>query len=302
MENPAPSNISKPSLEVSLVPESPQVNILGFLSFNFVCLPLFFPFRLENSIAMGRLHQDDPPASSSHSLHTLDEAPPPYSDDPEPGESVHHGQLFQPAHPVQAVKPPASIRPLRIIDSAYVLPGGTDIKPHDKVALTLTPLLSTDPEGLYEAIRRQIKLPPRPLLSIHGSHTETSHGSDKDKKSNSVTDFHFRLDLAETMLTGWEGGHQDINWMEVEINTDEDLKKAYRGGILRSHAYKAPKSRGVSLDESSDALISHDADDEQDNGRSGPQALRLWCERFCRDPAPVKSYVLLSSASRKHCC
>ncbi|KAJ5554981.1 hypothetical protein N7461_003451 [Penicillium sp. DV-2018c] len=217
---------------------------------------------------MGRLHQDDLPASSSHSLHTLDEAPPPYTDDPELDEPVHHGQLFRPIHhPIQAVKPPASIRPLRIIDSAYALPGGT-IKPHDKA-------------------------PPRPLLAIHGSHTETSHGSDKDKKSNTVTDFHFKLDLAETMLTGWEGGPQIVNWMTVEVNTDEDEVKAYRGGILRSRTYKAPsKGRGISLDEASDALISHDADDEPVNGHSGPQALRLWCERFCRDPARVKSFTL----------
>ena len=105
-----------------------------------------------------------------------------------------------------------------------------------------------------------------------------------------MTDFEFKLDLAETMLTGWEGGPMHVNWMEVEILTDEDLKPAYRGGILRSRTYKPPKSRqAIALTDDSDALLGQDADaDGQLNKLQS--ALKLWCERFCQDPAPVKSY------------
>ncbi|KGO71166.1 hypothetical protein PITC_096530 [Penicillium italicum] len=246
---------------------------------------------------MGRLHHADPPASSSHSLHSLDDAPPPYTDDPEPIlPPVQHApfQHARPIQPVQPVQPPLSIRPLRLIDSAYVLPGGNDVKPQDKVSLTLEPRLSSNSDELYEAIRRQIKLPPRPLLYIHGTHTES--GDDKKKeKSNTCTDFKFKLDLAETMLTGWEGGHMDVNWRETEILTDQDLKPAYRGGILRSRTYKPPKSRAaISLTGDSDALLSRDDADADEEDNTSPEAknLRMWCQRFCRDPASVKSFTL----------
>ncbi|KAJ5565787.1 hypothetical protein N7535_007425 [Penicillium sp. DV-2018c] len=216
-------------------------------------------------------------ASSSHSPKTPDEAPPPYSENTEPGCQSHPRIRRN--------------RALQIYDSDYALPGGT-INPYAKVAVALTPQLSTDPEGLYKAIRRQIKLPPRPLLGIHGWHTETYYGKGKKEKVNYVTDFFCELDLAETMLTGWEDGRQVSNWMVVKINTDEDLEKAYRGGFLRSRTYKARKRRGASLDEASDAAISHCGADEPDNGIPGSQVLRLWCERFCHDPAPVKSFTL----------
>ncbi|OQE38332.1 hypothetical protein PENCOP_c008G05944 [Penicillium coprophilum] len=235
---------------------------------------------------MGR--QADP-ASSSHSLHSLDDAPPPYTDDPEPIPAP-----FQHVQPVQAVQPPTSIRSLRLIDSAYVLPGGIGVRPHDEVSLTLEPALSSDSVELYNVIRQQIKLPPRPLLHIHGSHSESSNDSSKENKdrSSTVTDFQFRLDLAETMLTGWEGGYMAANWREIEILTDEDLKPAYRGGILRSRAYRSPTSRpAISLGEDSDALLAQD-NTAEDNSSPDARNLRMWCKRFCDDPAPVKSFTV----------
>ncbi|CAG8898771.1 unnamed protein product [Penicillium egyptiacum] len=239
---------------------------------------------------MGRLHQADSPTSPSHSLHSFDDAPPPYTDDTEP--IIAPDQSVRPIQSVQPVQPPTSIRPLRLIDSAYVLPGAKNVKPHDKVALTLDPALSNDCDGLYNVIRRQIKLPPRPLLYIHGTHTEAR----KDKKKeecDTCTDFHFALDLAETMLTGWEGGHMGANWKEVEILTDEDVKPAYRGGILRSPTYKPPKSRAaISLSGDSDATLARYDADEQDSSSLDTKGLRMWCERFCRDPSSVKSFTM----------
>ena len=242
---------------------------------------------------MGRLDQADPPASSSHSLHSFDDAPPPYTDSTEPiisfDQSVRPTQSVQSAPPVQ---PPTNIQPLRLIDSAYVLPGGKNAKPRDKVSLTLDPALSSDCDTLYNVISQQIKLPPRPLFYIRGTHTEVRRDKKKDE-SNTVTDFHFALDLAETMLTGWEGGYMDTTWREVEIHTDEDLKPAYRGGILRSSAYKPPKSRAaISLSEETDAILARDNADGQDNSSLDAKSLMMWCERFCRDPASVKSYAL----------
>jgi hypothetical protein len=226
---------------------------------------------------MGRPQPDR--ASSSHSLHSIDDAPPPYSDDPEP--------FLDP----EISQPPTGIQPLRLIDSAYVLTGGTDIRPHDKVALTLAPELSSDCNQLYDAISKQIKLPPRPLLYIKGTHTE-SNNNKKEKNSNTVTDFDFSLDLAETLLTGWEDGRAEFNWMRVEIIHDDDQKSVYRGGIIRSRAYKSPTRGAVRLSEDNEALLAAESGGDQEDRSIAGKSLRLWCERFCNDPAPVKSYDL----------
>jgi hypothetical protein len=259
---------------------------------------------------MGRFNDrpDDLPASSSHSLHTLDpdeindidEQPPPYTDDPELGPS----QII----PSQAPQNGRFIRPLALVDSAYILPGATEIKAEDKRAATTSAILSQDAGVLYRAIRRQMKLPPRPILSVTGSHTESTKDSNNKTTTSSVTDFQFQLDLAETMLTGWEGISADgiANWFSAYVNKDEDDILAHRGGRLRSKVYKAPqpkKQGAIALEDESDArLIGPDAEtdtieDLDPNDRDHyvlkfiDDDLKMWCERYIADPAPVKSYV-----------
>lgn len=241
---------------------------------------------------MGRLHSDDPLAASSHSLHSLDndDLPPPYTDEPD-------------LNPTPAVgRPAVTSRPLLLVDSTYVLPGTKGITICDKQAVTLAPELSRNSGELFSLIRRQIKLPLRPLLGVKGSHTESSNDG-KKKNSNTVVDFQFQLDLAETMLTGWEGGPMSANWMEVAVIKDGDDIRAYRGGRLRSRTYKAPTSRHkVHLAEDSEvALLGSEADASTGAGvqrsravtSDDETALQLWCERFCNDPAAVKSYYSL---------
>ncbi|CAI7654025.1 unnamed protein product [Penicillium manginii] len=260
---------------------------------------------------MGRFNDrpDDLPASSSHSLHTLDpdeindidEQPPPYTDDPELGPS----QII----PSQAPQNGRFIRPLALVDSAYILPGATEIKAEDKRAATTSAILSQDAGVLYRAIRRQMKLPPRPILSVTGSHTESTKDSNNKTTTSSVTDFQFQLDLAETMLTGWEGISADgiANWFSAYVNKDEDDILAHRGGRLRSKVYKAPqpkKQGAIALEDESDArLIGPDAEtdtieDLDPNDRDHyvlkfiDDDLKMWCERYIADPAPVKSFSL----------
>lgn len=249
------------------------------------------------------LHHADPPASS-HSLHSLG-TPPPYTDGPGPlpapvqhAQPIQHAQPAQPIKPiqpiqpiqsVQSVQPPTSTQPLCLINSAYVLPGAKHVRPSNKVSHTLEPSLSSNPNELYDVIRRQLKLPPRPLLCIHGTHTVSTNDNKKDEY-DIYTDFCFRLDLAETMLTGWERSSKDTYWRETEILTDEDLKPAYRGGILCSRTYKPPKSGAAySLTGDSDANLSRDVADEEFNTSPEAKNLMMWCERFCLDPASVKS-------------
>ncbi|KAJ5880852.1 uncharacterized protein N7473_011905 [Penicillium subrubescens] len=253
---------------------------------------------------MGRLHRDDlADAASSHSLHSIaddDELPPPYTDEPDldpvPASS---------AIAASSSRPTGTFRPLRIVDAAYAIPGTKGIHSYDKRVVTLAPNLSSNKDELFEVIRRQLNLPVRPMLLIQGTHSESSNDG-KQKKSNTVTDFEFRLDLAETMLTGWEGGPMHINWMEVDVIRDEDGVSAFRGGILRSRAYKAPKARRV-LDHAVDsdaallgpdteAGIDFDGEEEEEEESeavlSARGNLKLWCERFCLDPAHVKSFTI----------
>ncbi|KAJ6006509.1 hypothetical protein N7451_004453 [Penicillium sp. IBT 35674x] len=238
---------------------------------------------------MGRIHKDDrPDAASSHSLHSIeDDLPPPYTDEPD----------FIP--PVSTSNPAPGVAPLplhlRLVDSAYILPD-SNIKADDKRAISIAPSLSRNSDELFYAIRRQMKLPPRPLLWIKGSHTESSNDK-KQKGSNSVTDFEFKLDLAETMLTGWEADARGPwKWVEEEVLNDEDYKPAFRGGRIKSRTYKAPygsRLRGEDSDAllASDAGLGADGSDEQP-ATSNEANLKLWCERFCNDPSPVKSFTL----------
>ena len=252
---------------------------------------------------MGRLYRDDlSDAASSHSLRSIadqDDLPPPYSD--EPHLDPVPASIPPPAS--SSSRPTGAFRPLRLVDAAYAIPGTKNVQSYDKRVVTLEPRLSSYKDELFHVIRRQLKLPVRPILLIKGTHTESSNDG-KKKTSNDVTDFEFRLDLAETMLTGWEGGPIHVNWMEVDVIRDGDDISAYRGGILRSRAYKAPKARrevdhgadsvAALLGPDSEAGVDVDADvqveAENDAVMSIIDSLKLWCERFCLDPSPVKSY------------
>ncbi|KAJ5370428.1 uncharacterized protein N7496_006520 [Penicillium cataractarum] len=255
---------------------------------------------------MGRLHRDDlADAASSHSLHSIadeDELPPPYTDEPD----LNPVPASNPTPASSSSRPTGAFRPLRIVDGAYAIPGSKNVLSHDKRVVSLAPTLSSNKDELLHVIRRQLKLPVRPMLLIKGTHTESSNDG-KQKKSNAVTDFEFQLDLAETMLTGWEGGPLYVNWMEIDVIRDDDGISAFRGGILRSRDYKAPKAPSARLvldqDVDSDAALlgpdaeaGIDADVQEEEEHAAVvninNDLELWCERFCLDPAPVKSFTI----------
>ena len=257
----------------------------------FRLIPLIHSLFVQPS-TMGRMPDDHPAerAASTHSLHSLDDdLPPPYTDEPIP------------VPPTTTPSNVTSFQPLRLVESAYALPGKTDVRPHDSTAVTFAPILSRDSDELHRIMRRQMKLPMRPLLSVRGTHTVSSKSHDKKDQQSTVTDFDFQLDLAETMLTGWEGHRLHTNWVAVDVVKDDDNRSAYRGGILRSRTYKAPARRRAVVvtddSEDSDALLESGRIDHSDTDHhvdyllsaENDADLKLWCERFCDDPAPVKS-------------
>lgn len=201
----------------------------------------------------------------------------------------------------------------RLIDTDYRLPGGQRAQSvrasvRNTHIVTLQPGYTSQAEELAGLMAQQVRLPPRPQITINGSHTESSTDhKDNKKQSNTVTDFDFRLDLAETLLTGWENlpptdARETLpqsTWFNASVSFDHDGRKTYRGTRKKTLVWKAPKAgrntlSSATLDgdasyrDEEEGFPSADADQERliQADKSG---LLEWCQRYCSDPAPVKS-------------
>lgn len=205
-----------------------------------------------------------------------------------------------------------SLPSARLIDADYRLPGGRKAQSvrssvRNTHIVTLQPEYTIYAEELAGLMAQQVRLPPRPQIVIHGSHTETStNNKDNKKQSNAVTDFNFRLDLAETLLTGWESlptrATREVlpqsTWYRASVSIDYDERKTYRGTRRKTLIWKGPKAgrnatsatldRDTSYRDEEEGLPSVDAEQERliQGDKSG---LLEWCQRYCNDPSPVKS-------------
>jgi hypothetical protein len=280
-------------------------------------------------------------ASSTHSLRDLQhssDAEDDFLDVPPSYEQVTAESSQTPAssgfNPVNN----ATRRTVHLIDIDSNIPGGQRAvsaasRVRDTTIVTLRPELSSNARELYDAFAQQIHLPPRPQISIAGTHTDSSKKK-QDKKSGSevVTDFNFRVDLAETLLKGWEtpeGGLTESStpWHTVEVAGDSDGIKTYRGTRLKTTTY-TPQNKstgaarfgpiqlsdnhredprqetdsGVDIDDDDEErrLVEPDRENEQGrqdkrfDTRKDQEDFMEWCERFCKDPSPVKSYVFFT--------
>ncbi|KAL4789172.1 major facilitator superfamily domain-containing protein [Aspergillus venezuelensis] len=178
--------------------------------------------------------------------------------------------------------------PLSLPPDAYSISGGQKYQSIRDAArtggvATFDPGFSTHATLLESLLTQQTRLPPRPCLVIHGSHKETRK-SGNETKSENVTDFNFRIDLTRSILR-W-GRHEHMGpserWAYTTIVSDGDGQKAYRGGRIKARAHNSGR---IALDgEENERLM-----DEENGGQDYP-GLKGWCERFIRDPAPVKSF------------
>ncbi|KAL4972836.1 hypothetical protein BDW66DRAFT_154331 [Aspergillus desertorum] len=151
-------------------------------------------------------------------------------------------------------------------------------------SVTLDPSYSSDPRTLETLIEAQTRLPPRPCLLIHGSHKESRRSGNETKNEN-VTDFDFRIDLTRTILR-WarnETSGPSERWSYTTVVSDHDGQKAYRGGRIRSRATTAKTGRIALGDGEGERLM--DLENQEDY-----PGIKGWCERFCNDLAPVKSF------------
>lgn len=281
---------------------------------------------------MGKLQktQSSNPASSSQSVHSLQlfdhedsnlladadgyEEPPSYDaavTTPPESESINNNHGL-------------SLPSMRLIDADYTIPGGRGAQSvrssvRNTHIVSLEPALSQYMDDLSLLMAQQVRLPPRPQIVIQGTHTESStNHNDNKKQSSVVTDFHFRLDLAETLLSGWENAPTAATrrllpqsvWYRASVSSDNDGRKTYRGTRLKCLNWKEPKSgkkfpthSTVSDDletgnpesqipyrDEEEAISPENTERDAETTGNGDELLQ-WCLRYCEDPSPVKSYV-----------
>jgi hypothetical protein len=209
----------------------------------------------------------------------------------------------------------------RLSDADYRVPGGRKAQSvfynTTKRTVTLEPILSHSARELSAVIAQQARLPPRPQLVINGSHTDSNNRKKNKNDSERVVDFDFRVDLAETLLTGW-GDSQRIaspeqpdtqKWHNVVVAEDYDGIKAYRGSRVKTLTWKRVKeptntrsfatNRIFHRDDLENNLLHREEENAMDDGSAEHErliqedrsAVLEWCTRFCNDPSPVKSYV-----------
>ncbi|KAF7590007.1 hypothetical protein BBP40_003451 [Aspergillus hancockii] len=165
----------------------------------------------------------------------------------------------------------------------------TASEPVERASITLSPFLSNDPSALHSLIRHEAHIPPRPDLCVRGVHNETHPDGNnrKENRTESVVDFDFRIDLTKYLVGDLD---RDQGWQQLRVARDGDGLNLYRGGRCRSRRWKGhARDRAVRLEEGVDTetvgLVEEDA---------GPDLLG-WCERFCQDPSPVKTFTFTRS-------
>ncbi|KAJ5825800.1 hypothetical protein N7474_002938 [Penicillium riverlandense] len=153
---------------------------------------------------------------------------------------------------------------------------------------TLSPSLTDSPRSLYRLIAQQAQLPPRQYVHIEGYRAT---GTGKDRVFE--TQFDFSLDLTPTLL---DLSDDNREWHELRVVRDRDGQEAFRGGMFPS--LEEP-SRLKGLVTNLQEYGNQELEDQSllgaasDGSNEGIPSLMGWCERFCRDPAPVRSFTFI---------
>lgn len=230
-------------------------------------------------------YRDDPPQSSAASAHSLQ--PYDYAAETLDGLPAYRDEPSSPTEQVDFLQKPT-----------YEIPGGREYSTRAGCTIiTLDPSLSKDAQSLHALVLKQSHLPPKPVVNVTGTHSESSTDRNGKKTSNTVTDFNFRIEPGETLLRPsrvqvaiQEGsitpGMTPIASEEEQLRkfrkliVVEDGDKAFRGGRMKA---KAPGWK---------ALPPSATDIEGGDAETNPAAPHLgeWCRRFCEDPAGTKTF------------
>ncbi|OOF91958.1 hypothetical protein ASPCADRAFT_56527 [Aspergillus carbonarius ITEM 5010] len=201
-----------------------------------------------------------------------------------------------PAPPTDTAAPP-------IPDNRTYHSVRSDSRESDTV--NLAPALSQDATALHTHIASQAEIPPRPYLTVRGSHTETRHDHNrKEDRKETVEDFTFKVDLSGYLIRD-EHPPQQYNddydtglqlapdsqdgWHVLTLVRDNDGQQAYRGGRCKSDTWTGHERRARSEPVQLEDGPNHETAGLVREHEDGP-SLMGWCERYCDDPAPVKSF------------
>ncbi|KAM0151902.1 hypothetical protein ACHAQE_008308 [Botrytis cinerea] len=147
----------------------------------------------------------------------------------------------------------------------YIPPPDLPFSSHDYSSAdfwTRFPNYSTDPDALRQMILEQAQYAPTYHVELSGTHRETERRHKKDS-TETITDFHVRLNLTHLLTTGIRAGGK------LEILPDN--QKGYRGGIIKSLEPSLSKF-------------------DIESGSTGDE-LQAWCEKFVSDPSSMKCFI-----------
>ncbi|KAJ5123621.1 hypothetical protein N7448_009718 [Penicillium atrosanguineum] len=171
------------------------------------------------------------------------------------------------------------------------IPGGREGTTFNNIhgkggTFTLSPSLSKCPSALYRLISSQAEMPPRQYIHIKGCKS----------KGEEPWEFNFTLDLTPTLLQLGEGRKE---WHELLLHhVGHDGAPHFDRSVMWAPGWEESSRRrnsheAADLEEGTGEPEDHTllgADADRSN-KSTP-GLMDWCERFCRDPARVKSFTL----------
>ena len=117
-------------------------------------------------------------------------------------------------------------------------------------------------ETLLSMLHEQASFPPTYFVRLTGTHTETTHTRKNKREENKITDFVVQINITHLL--------QPLPRTGGRLELLPDNKRGYRGSIFPTAQH--PGGEGD--------LENH------------PDELRLWCERYVRNTASVKSFAL----------
>ncbi|PYI02531.1 hypothetical protein BO78DRAFT_400438 [Aspergillus sclerotiicarbonarius CBS 121057] len=233
---------------------------------------------------MGRLSNSNPPVEEAQALLSHEnvehnDAPPPYA------EYLDYASSSAPTLDTIPVR-------VRLDDSAYILAGSATNIQSDTLppstSTTLAPIFSHDRAALFHEIHRQMTLPPRPLLGIQGSHIESTGSrwrrwrrSRWRSRRTTVIDFDLTLDLAETIFAGPTDNKSIKVLRESTTHNPRPLHRTLPSTAEYDYTALDSCEAGMSP-HPEDHTMASNIDNE----------LKRWCERFCSDPSPLKSFTI----------
>lgn len=164
------------------------------------------------------------------------------------------------------------------------IPSDRETRSNEYFPLYIDQTIADEPHALYRLIRQQAQLPPRILLSVKV----------RKSKEDATTEFNFILDLTPTVF---RNDSTDSEWNEFKVLRDGDGVEAYRGGCTTSLRWKhGSRLRGLreqlDLENGNGEIeIQNLLGMNETGSNEEASALMAWCERFCRDPAGIKTFI-----------